>query len=59
MQKKKHFLSLNLFCSNCNKLCINEEEYDKTILYKYKNFTRTQKLNDYIQIRWKYSDVRK
>jgi DNA-directed RNA polymerase beta' subunit len=40
---------LNLFCSNCNKLCISEEEYDKTILCKYKNFTRTQKLNDYIQ----------
>ena len=42
-------LYLNLFCSNCNKLCCNEEEYDKTLLGKYKNYTRTQKLSEFIQ----------
>ena len=42
-------LYLNLFCSNCNKLCCNEEEYDLTLLSKYKNYTRTQKLSEYIQ----------
>jgi DNA-directed RNA polymerase beta' subunit len=40
---------LNLFCSQCYKLCINDVEYNKTILYKYKNYTRTQKLSEYIQ----------
>jgi DNA-directed RNA polymerase beta' subunit len=42
-------LYLNLFCSNCYRLCITDEEYNKTILNKYKNYTRTQKLSDYIQ----------
>jgi DNA-directed RNA polymerase beta' subunit len=42
-------LYLNLFCSNCNKLCCNKEEYDKTLLSKYKNYTRTQKLSEYIK----------
>jgi DNA-directed RNA polymerase beta' subunit len=42
-------LYLNLFCSNCYKLCINEDEYNKTLLHKYKNYTRTQKLSEYIQ----------
>ena len=42
-------LYLNLFCSNCSKLCCNEEEYNKTLLGKYKNYTRTQKLSEYIQ----------
>jgi len=42
-------LYLNLFCSNCNKLCCNEEDYNKTLLRKYKNYTRTQKLSEYIQ----------
>ena len=42
-------LYLNLFCSKCNHLCINEEEYNKTILSRYKNITRSQKLHEYIQ----------
>jgi DNA-directed RNA polymerase beta' subunit len=42
-------LYLNLFCSKCNKLCITETEYDKTILSKYKQYTRSQKLSEYIQ----------
>ena len=42
-------LYLNLFCSNCNKLCFTEEDYNKTLLRKYKNYTRTQKLTEYIQ----------
>ena len=42
-------LYLNLFCSNCNKLCITDDEYKKTLLHKYKNYTRTQKLSEYIQ----------
>lgn len=42
-------LYLNLFCTNCNKLCCKEEDYDKTLLSKYKNYTRTQKLSEYIQ----------
>lgn len=40
---------LNLFCSNCLKLYISETQYDKTLLNKYKNYTRTQKLSEYIQ----------
>ena len=42
-------LYLNLFCSNCKKICITEEEFNKTLLSKYKNFTRTQKLSEFIQ----------
>lgn len=42
-------LYLNLFCSNCNKLCCTEEDYNKTLLGKYKNYTRTQKLSEFIQ----------
>ena len=41
-------LYLNLFCSNCNKLCCTEDDYNKTLLSKYKNYTRTQKLSEYI-----------
>lgn len=40
---------LNLFCSNCKKLCITEEDYNKTLLNKYKNYTKTLKLREYIQ----------
>ena len=41
-------LYLNLFCSNCYKLCITVNDYEKTLLHKYKNYTRTLKVSEYI-----------